>query len=87
MTARRWYTDNCRLRPAGGTDAPGLTVGGQPVATPPNGEMARRSPADLQRISFLDEIGNPAPRDQARLAVIREFDDHGNVISMMTQRL
>jgi hypothetical protein len=49
--------------------------------------MARHSPADLQRISFLDEIGNPAPRDQARLAVIREFDDHGNVISMMTQRL
>ena len=57
------------------------------MATPPNGEMARRSPADLQRISFLDEIGNPAPRDKARLAVIREFDDHGNVISMMTQRL
>ena len=57
------------------------------MATPPNGEMARRSPADLQRISFLDEIGNPAPRDKARLAVIREFDDRGNVISMMTQRL
>jgi hypothetical protein len=57
------------------------------VATPPNGEMARRSSAELQRISFLDEIGNPAPRDQARLAVIREFDDHGNVISLITQRL
>ena len=87
MTTGRWYTDKRRLRPAGGDDATGLIVGGQPVATPPNGEMARRSPADLQRISFLDEIGNPAPRDQAQLAVIREFDDHGNVISMITQRL
>ena len=57
------------------------------MATPPNGEVARRPAADLQRVSFLDEVGNPAPREEARLAVMREFDDHGNVISMMTQRL
>lgn len=57
------------------------------MATPANGEVARRPAAELQRISFLDEVGNPVKREEARLAVMREFDDHGNVISMMTQRL
>jgi hypothetical protein len=57
------------------------------VATPANGEVARRPAAELQRISFLDAVGNPVKREEARLAVMREFDDHGNVISMMTQRL
>ena len=57
------------------------------MATPANGEVARRPAAELQRISFLDDLGNPVKREEARLAVMREFDDHGNVISMMTQRL
>jgi hypothetical protein len=58
------------------------------VATSPNAEVAQQpAAADTQRISFLDAGGNPSPRESARLAVIREFDDHGNVISLMTQRL
>jgi hypothetical protein len=57
------------------------------VATSPNAEVTQPAAADTQRISFLDAGGNPSSREEARLAVIREFDDHGNVISLMTQRL
>jgi hypothetical protein len=58
------------------------------VATPPQTEVdqepGRRS---AQRISYLDAGGRPATRDTAEVAVIRDFDDRGNVISMMTERL
>lgn len=58
------------------------------MAASPNSEVAQRSVAtNLQRIAFVDAGGNPSTREEARLAVIREFDDHGNVISLMTQRL
>ena len=57
------------------------------MATSPNGEVTRQPAAELERISWLDEGGNPSSREEARLAVIREFDDHGNVIGMITQRL
>lgn len=59
------------------------------MATPPATEVAAHSPAmeQLQRISFLDEVGQPTSRERARIAVIREFDDHGNMISLMTMRV
>ena len=59
------------------------------MATPPATEVAALSPANdqLQRITFLDEFDRPTSRERARIAVIRDFDDHGNVISLMTERL
>jgi hypothetical protein len=55
-----------------------------PVATTASSEVA---PADTARVLFLDEGGNPVAREHARLAVMRDFDEHGNIISMMTERL
>jgi len=41
----------------------------------------------MQRLSFLDAGGRLVPREAAQFAVIRDFDDDGNVISFMTERL
>jgi hypothetical protein len=41
----------------------------------------------LQRLSFLDAGGRPVSRERASIALIRDFDDRGNVISLMTERL
>jgi hypothetical protein len=53
---------------------PLMTVAAQPAATEP-----------LQRVCFMDALGNPVPREHARIAVAREYDDHGRMISMMTE--
>ena len=58
------------------------------MATPPDSEVAQEPfSAGAQRISYLDAGGHPAPRDTAQFAVIRDFDDRGNVVSVMTERL
>jgi hypothetical protein len=33
----------------------------------------------------MDALGNPVPRERARIAVAREFDDHGKLISLITE--
>lgn len=42
------------------------------------------SPKD---ISFLDEHGKPTSRSRARIAVVREFNNYGHVVSVMTMRI
>jgi hypothetical protein len=35
----------------------------------------------------MDALGNPVPRERARFAVLREFDDHGKLMYLMTELL
>ena len=71
-----------------GAPAPAPDQGGQPVATPADPEAAQEpAPAILERLSYLDAGGRLVPREAAQFAVIRDFDDDGNVISFMTERL
>jgi len=59
-----------------------------PVATPPDSEAAQEpAPGSGERVFFLDAGGRLAPRETAQFAVVRDFDEHGNVISLMTERL
>jgi hypothetical protein len=37
--------------------------------------------------SYLDAGGRLVPRETAQFAVVRDFDDRGNVISLITERL
>ena len=57
------------------------------MATPPVASATAHSAAvdPFQRVCFMDALGNPVPRERARFAVIREFDDHGKLISLMTE--
>jgi hypothetical protein len=58
------------------------------VATPPETEAAQEpTSGGMQRLSFLDAGGRPVSRESASIALIRDFDDRGNVISLMTERL
>ena len=58
------------------------------MAAPPDTEVAQEPESGgLQRLSFLDAGGQPATRERAAIALIRDFDDRGNVISLMTERL
>ncbi len=57
------------------------------MATPPDSEVAQEPASSVPRVSYLDAGGQPVPRDSAQFALIRDFDDRGNVISMMTERL
>ncbi len=41
----------------------------------------------MQRLSFLDAGGQPASRESASIALICDFDDRGNLLSLMTERL
>ena len=58
------------------------------MATPTDAEASPNpAPDGPQRISYLDADGQPASRDTAQFAVIRDVDDKGNVLSIMTERL
>jgi hypothetical protein len=58
------------------------------VATPPDSEVAQEpAPGGAERISYLDAGGRLVSRETAQVAVARDFDDQGNVISWMTERL
>jgi hypothetical protein len=58
------------------------------VAIPPDSEVAEEpAPGGAERLSYLDAGGRLASRETAQFAVVRDFDDHGNVISLMTERL
>jgi hypothetical protein len=87
LPPRRWYTGRAsqawRGAPASAPDE-----GGQPVATPADSEAAQEpAPGSTQRLSYLDAGGRLVSREAAQFAVIRDFDDDGNVISFMTERL
>ena len=85
--ARWWYTGGASASPARRSGA-GPDEGGQPVATPADSEAAQEpAPANTERLSYLDAGGRLVPREAAQFAVIRDFDDDGNVISFMTERL
>ena len=59
-----------------------------PVAIPPDSEVAEEpAPGSAERLSYLDAGGRLAPREMAQFAVVRDFDDRGNVISLITDRL
>ena len=76
------------MSPRRGAVAPPPDEGGQPVATPADSDAALDpAPAIAQRVSYLDAGGSVVPREAAQFAVIRDFDDQGNVISFMTERL
>ena len=71
-----------------GAPAPPPYRGGQRGATPADADAAQEpAPAILERLSYLDAGGRLVPREAAQFAVIRDFDDDGNVISFMTERL
>ena len=71
-----------------GAPTPAPDQGGQPVATPADSEAAQEpAPGSTQRLSYLDAGGRLVSREAAQFAVIRDFDDDGNVISFMTERL
>lgn len=57
------------------------------MATPPVATVTAQPAAvdPFQRVCFMDALGNPVPRERARIAVLREFDDHGKLISLMTE--
>ena len=75
-------------KPRRGALASAPDEGGQPVATPADSEAAQEpAPAITERLSYLDAGGRLVPREAAQFAVIRDFDDEGNVISFMTERL
>ena len=56
------------------------------MAIPPDSETAQ-GPAPGERITYLDAGGHLVSRETAQVAVARDFDDEGNVISWMTERL
>jgi hypothetical protein len=58
-----------------------------PVATPPDSEAPEPAPGGGDRVLYLDAGGRLVSRETAQFAVGRDFDEHGNVISMMTERL
>ena len=59
-----------------------------PVATPPDSEAAQEpAPGGAERVTYLDAGGRLVSRETAQFAVVRDFDEHGNVISLMTERL
>ena len=59
------------------------------MATPPLAEVSTPSVSvdPFQRVCFMDAFGNTVAREHARFAVMREFDDHGKLISLMTELL
>ncbi len=58
------------------------------MATPADSQAAQEpAPGSMQRLSYLDAGGQLVSREVAQFAVIRDFDDDGNVISFMTERL
>jgi len=58
------------------------------VATPSETEVVQEPMSGgMQRLSYLDAGGRPVSRESASIALIRDFDDRGNVISLMTERL
>jgi hypothetical protein len=59
------------------------------VATPPLASVAAQPAAvdPYQRVSYMDALGNPVEREHARFAVLREFDDHGKLMYLMTELL
>ena len=58
------------------------------MALPPDSEVAEEpAPGSAERLSYLDAGGRLASRETAQFAVIRDFDQYGNVISLMTERL
>ena len=58
------------------------------MAIPPDSEVAEEpAPGGAERLSYLDAGGRLASRETAQLAVFRDFDDRGNVISLITERL
>ncbi len=58
------------------------------MATPADSKAAQEpAPGSMQRLSYLDAGGRLVSREAAQFAVIRDFDDDGNVISFMTERL
>ena len=58
------------------------------MAIPPDSDVAQEpAPGDGRRIAYLDAGGKLASRETAQVAVLRDFDDEGNVISWMTERL
>jgi hypothetical protein len=59
-----------------------------PVATPPDSEADQEpAPGGSERVFYLDAGGQLVSRETAQFAVGRDFDEHGNVISLMTERL
>jgi hypothetical protein len=56
------------------------------MAPPPDSETAQE-PAPGERVTYLDAGGRLVSRETAQVAVARDFDDQGNVISWMTERL
>jgi hypothetical protein len=76
---RRWYTVRGQLC---------LAPRREPVALPPDSETVEEpAPGSAERLSYLDAGGRLASRETAQFAVVRDFDDRGNVISLMTERL
>ena len=58
------------------------------MAIPPDSEVAEEpAPGSAERLSYLDAGGRIAPPETAQFAVVRDFDDRGNVISLITERL
>mgnify|MGYP003288036070 CR=1 FL=1 len=58
-----------------------------PVAIPPDSEEAQEPAPGRERVLYLDAGGQLVSRETAQFAVGRDFDEHGNVISLMTERL
>jgi hypothetical protein len=58
-----------------------------PVAMPPDSEEAQEPAPGGERVLYLDAGGQLVSRETAQFAVGRDFDEHGNVISLMTERL
>src|SRR5215213_4076222 len=59
--------------------------GGMPVAIPPDSEVAEEpAPGSAERLSYLDAGGRLVSRETAQFAVVRDFDDRGNVNSLKT---
>jgi hypothetical protein len=59
-----------------------------PVALPPDSEAAEEpAPGSAERVFYLDAGGKLVPRETAQFAVVRDFDEYGKLISLMTERL
>ena len=52
----------------------------------PPTRSAEEPRSSAERLSYL-HAGAAASRETAQFAVVRDFDDRGNVISLMTERL
>ena len=58
------------------------------MAIPPDSEEAQEpAPGGGERVLYLDARGQLVSRETAQFAVVRDFDDRGNVISLITERL